>query len=82
MTNYKTIAQDITSTLLVFALMGTAIEAKLQPLVSSKTFSIIDLILGAAMLLAYYADAIFGFTPPVVPPAPVLPTPTVPPTVI
>jgi hypothetical protein len=51
--------QDILHGLLVLGLAGTALEAKLQNVVTAKTFTVLDLIFAGALIFTYYADVIF-----------------------
>lgn len=65
--------QDILHGLLVLGLAGTALEAKLQSVVSARTFTILDVIFAGALILTYYADVIFVKKQDT-PPAPEVPT--------
>lgn len=62
--------QDIFHGLLVLGLAGTALEAKLQGVVSGKAFAILDVIFAGLIILTYYADVIFIKKQDITPPTP------------
>ena len=73
MTKFQQGVQDVLNCLLVLALVGFGIQEKLSHLVSGVAFNWIELILGAALLLVYFADVIFFGKTPTIPSQPNLP---------